>query len=75
MVAKVTAIAERRGIPNAQLALAWVLAQPDVTAPIIGATKMQHLEDAIAALDVDLSSEELDDLSGPYEPHRVLGHS
>ena len=57
------------------MALAWILHQPGVTAPIIGASKMQHLDDAIAALDVKLDPAELKALEEPYQPHRVLGHS
>jgi aryl-alcohol dehydrogenase (NADP+) len=59
---------------NAQVALAWVLQQPGVTAPIIGASKMRHLEDAVAALELKLDDAELKALSEPYQPHRVLGH-
>lgn len=72
---KVTEVASRRGIPNAQVALAWILAQPGVTAPIIGATKMHHLDDAVAALDVQLTPEEIAELNQPYQPHQILGHS
>ncbi|HEY4308391.1 MAG TPA: aldo/keto reductase [Pirellulales bacterium] len=75
VVERVSEIAARRGIPNAQVALAWLLAQPGVTAPIIGASKMQHLEDAVAALGVKLDAEELKALAEPYQPHPVLGHS
>jgi aryl-alcohol dehydrogenase (NADP+) len=75
VVDRVTAIAEQRGIPNGQVALAWVLQQPAVTAPIIGASKMKHLDDAIAALGVKLDPAELKALAEPYQPHRVLGHS
>ena len=60
---------------NAQVALAWVLQQPGVTAPIIGASKMHHLDDAVAALDVHLTDAELAALAEPYQPHKVLGHS
>jgi 1-deoxyxylulose-5-phosphate synthase len=67
-------VAARRGLPPAQIALAWLLRQPGVTAPIIGATKMIHLEQAVAALDVSLSDEECAQLEEPYQPHRVLGH-
>jgi aryl-alcohol dehydrogenase (NADP+) len=74
VVARVTEIAERRGVPNAQVALAWLLQQPGVTAPIVGASKMSHLEDAVRALDLSLDSEELTALSEPYRPHPVLGH-
>jgi aryl-alcohol dehydrogenase (NADP+) len=75
VVDRVTAIAQQRGIPNAQVALAWVLQQPGVTAPIIGASKMKHLDDAIAALGVKLDAPEMKALAEPYQPHRVLGHS
>jgi len=57
------------------VALAWVSAQPGVTAPIIGASKMSHLEDAVASLQVKLDRKELDQLSEGYVPHRVLGHA
>jgi aryl-alcohol dehydrogenase-like predicted oxidoreductase len=68
-------VAETRGIPMAQVALAWMLAKPVITAPIIGATKMNHLEDAVAALDVKLSEAEINRLEAVYQPHPVLGHS
>ena len=74
VVKRVSEIAGKRGVPNAQVAMAWLLAQPGVSAPIIGATKMQHLEDAVAALSVKLSEEELKSLAEPYKPHRVLGN-
>jgi aryl-alcohol dehydrogenase (NADP+) len=72
---RVGEIARARGVPNAQVALAWILAQPEVTAPIVGASKMQHLEDAVAALSLKLDERELQALAEPYQPHRVLGHS
>jgi aryl-alcohol dehydrogenase-like predicted oxidoreductase len=75
VVERVTEIARRRGVSNAQVALAWLLAQPGVTAPIVGATRMEHLEDAVAALALKLEKSELDALAEPYEPHPVLGHS
>ncbi len=75
VVDRVTEIAQRRGVPNAQVALAWVLAQPGVTAPIVGASKMQHMDDAVAALNLKLDAEELKALGEPYQPHPVLGHS
>ena len=75
VVDRVTEIAKKRGVKNAQVALAWVLAQPGVSAPIIGASKLQHLEDAIHALEVKLTPEEIRSLEEPYEPHPVLGHS
>lgn len=74
VVKRVSEIAGKRGLPNAQVAMAWLLAQPGVSAPIIGATKMQHLEDAVAALSVKLTDEELKALAEPYKPHRVLGN-
>jgi aryl-alcohol dehydrogenase (NADP+) len=72
---RVGEIARARGLPNAQVALAWILQQPGVTAPIVGASKMQHLEDAVAALSVKLDERELQALAEPYRPHKVLGHS
>jgi aryl-alcohol dehydrogenase-like predicted oxidoreductase len=75
VVARVGEIARRRGVPNAQVALAWILQQPDVTAPIIGASRMRHLDDAVAALSLRLDEQELRALAEPYQPHRVLGHS
>jgi aryl-alcohol dehydrogenase (NADP+) len=74
VVRRVSEIAGKRGLPNAQVAMAWLLQQPGVSAPIIGATKMQHLEDAVAALSVKLTDEELKALAEPYKPHRVLGN-
>ncbi|RYD47490.1 MAG: aldo/keto reductase, partial [Sphingomonadales bacterium] len=68
-------IAGERGVKPAQIALAWVLAQSAVTAPIIGATKMQHLVDAIAATDITLSPAEIERLEAPYLPRAVMGHS
>jgi aryl-alcohol dehydrogenase-like predicted oxidoreductase len=75
VVDRVSAIAKRRGVSNAQIALAWILAQPGVTAPIIGASKMSHLEEAVAALSLSLDDSELRELGEAYLPHRVLGHS
>jgi aryl-alcohol dehydrogenase-like predicted oxidoreductase len=71
---RVLALAEKRGVQPAQISLAWVLHQPGVTAPIIGATKMPHLEQAVEALDIKLSEEDLKYLEEPYVPHPVLGH-
>jgi aryl-alcohol dehydrogenase (NADP+) len=70
----VTAIAKKRGVPNAQVALAWMLAQPGVTAPIVGASKAAHLDDAIAALELKLDEAELKALGEPYRPHPIMGH-
>lgn len=66
--------ARRLGTPAMQLALAWVLANPVITSPIIGASRMSHLEEAIAALDVKLDADTITALEQPYQPHRVLGH-
>ena len=67
-------VAEARGLPTAQIALAWLLGKPAVTAPIIGATKLGHLQDAIAASEVRLTEEESRRLEAPYRPHPILGH-
>jgi aryl-alcohol dehydrogenase-like predicted oxidoreductase len=74
-VDRVTEIAKARGVPNAQVALAWLMHQPGVTAPIVGASKPGHLEDAIAATSLKLSGDELKALGKHYQPHRVLGHT
>jgi aryl-alcohol dehydrogenase (NADP+) len=68
-------IATGRGVTASQVALAWLLNKPHITAPIIGATKLEHLEQSIAALEIKLSSEEIAQLEQPYRPHPVLGHS
>ncbi|MFE2226106.1 aldo/keto reductase [Streptomyces kronopolitis] len=68
-------IAAERGIPRAQVALAWVLQQPAVTAPVVGATRPHHLKDAVAALDVELSDGELARLHAPYIPHAVVEYA
>jgi len=75
VVERVTAIAGKRGVSNMQIALAWILQQPGITAPIIGASKLHHLEEAVGALAIKLDPEELRALDEPYQPHRVLGHS
>jgi aryl-alcohol dehydrogenase (NADP+) len=75
VVDRVVALAQRRGVTPAQVALAWLLHQPGVTAPIVGASKMEHLEEAVAALDLKLSLEERAFLEEPYQPHRILGHT
>lgn len=74
VVEAVAGVAAARRAPMAQVALAWVLAKPEVTAPIIGVTKLAQLEDALAALDLTLSADELSALEAPYVPHPVLGH-
>ena len=73
VVDRVNEVAAERGLPPAQVALAWVLRQPTVTAPIVGATKPHHLEDAMAAFGVKLSDEECAALEAPYVPHQVSG--
>ena len=76
VVADVVAnVAKQRGVSPAQVALAWVLQAPGITAPIIGATKAHHLKDLLAAVDLKLLSEEITALEKPYRPHRVLGHA
>jgi 1-deoxyxylulose-5-phosphate synthase len=67
-------VAAERGVPTAQVALSWLLHRPGVTAPIVGATKLGHLEDALAAEDLTLSEAEMERLEEPYVPHPVLGH-
>jgi aryl-alcohol dehydrogenase-like predicted oxidoreductase len=71
VVERVGRIAGARGLPQAQVALAWLLHKPGVTSPIVGATKMSHLEDAVAALSVKLSPQEIESLEEPYVPHAV----
>ncbi len=73
IVERVKELAEKRGIPRAQIALAWVLQKEPITAPIVGATKVSHLEDAVKALTVTLSKEEIAFLEEPYIPHAVVG--
>lgn len=67
-------VAAARGVTPSQVALAWMLNKPHITAPIIGSSKMEHLEQAIAALDIQLSEEEVKRLEEPYRPHPILGH-
>ncbi len=74
VVDRVLAVANARGVTPAQIALAWILRQPGITAPIVGASRIEHLEQAVAALDLELSDEESRQLEEPYVPHRVLGH-
>jgi aryl-alcohol dehydrogenase-like predicted oxidoreductase len=74
VVGAVEALATARGLPMAQVALAWVMAKPGVTAPIVGVTSLAQLEDAIATLDVKLSAEEIASIEAAYVPHPVLGH-
>src|ERR1700740_2371320 len=73
LVERLTEIAKKRGVQNAQIALAWILSKPGVSAPITGASKMEHLDQAIEALGVHLDEAEIKALEEPYEPHPVLG--
>lgn len=73
VVDRVAEVANARGIPRAQVALAWLLAKPVITAPIVGATKLHHLDDALASVGVKLTAEEIAALEEPYVPHPVVG--
>ncbi|MBY8343620.1 aldo/keto reductase [Streptomyces spinosirectus] len=75
IVEAVTRIAGERGVPRAQVALAWLLHQETVAAPIVGAAKPHHIEDAVAAVELELSDKELEELEQPYTPHAIVGHS
>jgi aryl-alcohol dehydrogenase (NADP+) len=74
VLARVTDIARRRGVSNAQVALAWLMRQPGVVAPLIGVTKAEHIDDACAAVELKLEAEEMKSLAGAYRPHPVIGH-
>jgi len=74
IVDRVAEVAVARGVSRAQVALAWLSQQPDVTSPIVGVTKLQHLADAVASLEIELSQDELDALAQPYRPHTIAGH-
>ncbi|MEK3982743.1 aldo/keto reductase [Paenibacillus sp. FSL K6-3166] len=73
VVERVAAIAEKHGVPRIHIALAWLLQKEPVTAPIIGATKMSHLEDAVGALSITLTPQEMTFLEEPYTPHPIIG--
>ena len=73
VVERVGQVSEKRGVPRAQVALAWMFSKPGITSPIVGATKPHHLSDAVAALSLHLTSEETASLEEPYAPHPVLG--
>ncbi|WP_209125144.1 aldo/keto reductase [Alkalihalobacillus sp. BA299] len=75
VVERVAAIAEKHGVPRIHIALAWLLRKEPVTAPIIGATKISHLEDAVGGLSVKLTAEEIAILEEPYIPHPIVGHN
>jgi aryl-alcohol dehydrogenase-like predicted oxidoreductase len=74
VVDRVAEVADGRGVPSAQVALAWLLHKPGVTAPIVGVTKLAHLEDAIAAERLSLDADAIARLEEPYVPHAVSGH-
>ncbi|MFE9308867.1 aldo/keto reductase [Streptomyces sp. NPDC088353] len=74
IVEAVTRVAGDRGVPRAQVALAWLLRQDTVTAPIVGVSRPEHLRDAVAAVELELSDKEAEELEGPYTPHAVSGH-
>jgi aryl-alcohol dehydrogenase-like predicted oxidoreductase len=74
VIDRLSEVAGERGVSSAQLALAWLLHKPGVTAPIVGATKLNHLEDAIASASVELSEAEIARLEQPYQPHAIAGH-
>jgi len=74
VIDRLSTVAGERGVPAAQIALAWLLHEQGVTAPIVGATKLSHLEDALDAAKLTLSPEEIARLEEPYRPHPVLGH-
>lgn len=73
IIERVAEVAEKRGVPRVHIALAWLLQKEQVAAPIVGATKLSHLEDAVGALSVKLSAEEMAYLEEPYVPHPVVG--
>ena len=73
IVEAVARVAERRGVPRAQVALAWVARRSEVTSPIVGATKPHHLDDAVAGIELELTDDEVAELEAPYEPHEVAG--
>jgi aryl-alcohol dehydrogenase (NADP+) len=75
VVERVVELAGKKGVSAAQIATAWILNKPGVTAPIIGASKMYQLEEAVAALEIELTPEDMKYLEEPYRPHRVLGHA
>jgi aryl-alcohol dehydrogenase (NADP+) len=74
VVDAVSRIADARGVSNAEVALAWIMQRPAVTAPIVGATRLSHIEDAVKAVSLRLEPSEIKALEAPYVPHPVLGH-
>ena len=75
IVDAVREVAGERGVPAAQVALAWLLGRPGVTAPIVGATKLTHLDDAVASASLELDEKEIERLEAPYRPRAVAGHA
>lgn len=75
IVEAVTRIAGDRGVPRAQVALAWILSRSTVAAPIVGAGRPHHIEDAVAAVELELSDKEIEGLEGPYTARPIVGHS
>jgi 1-deoxyxylulose-5-phosphate synthase len=75
VIERTVEVANARGVPSAQVALAWLLQKPGVTAPIVGATKVEHLEDALAGEQLKLRNEEVAALEEPYAPHAIAGHA
>jgi aryl-alcohol dehydrogenase (NADP+) len=73
IVDRITQVAGKRGVKNAQVALAWILRQPGITAPILGASRAEHLEDAVEALNLKLDAEELKTLEELYQPRAIVG--
>jgi len=73
IIGEVEKVAKARGVPMAHIAMAWVLSKDEITAPIVGVSKEQHLDDALGSLDVKLTAEEIAQLEGVYQPHPVLG--
>ena len=74
MLDRVSAVAQRRGVANAQVALAWLLQQPGVTAPLVGASKPHHVDDACKALALKLDADEIKSMTAAYSPKPVIGH-
>ncbi len=75
IVDRITEVARQRGVKNAQVAMAWMLQKPGITAPILGATKSEYIDDAIAAMSIKLTTEEIKQLEELYQPRKILGHA
>jgi aryl-alcohol dehydrogenase-like predicted oxidoreductase len=75
VVERVAKLAEERGLPRTQIALAWLLHKQPVVSPVIGATKLAHLDDPVASVSMQLSAEEIAFLEEPYVPHKIVGHN